>query len=244
MPNHNDLATRVRAALEIDPRVNLHKHPIQVEAEGDVVTLRGTVEDISAKRRAVLAASAVEGVREVVDALRVEPGSPMGQDEILIHARDALVAEPAFCDYRIVAVNHKDEREVARDPNPCRGEIIVTVEEDGRVVLGGSVGGLADRRLAEVLAWWVPGSTDVKNDLRVEPPEEDNDAEILEAVELVLEKDHAVDHNDLTVSCRDAVVTLAGGIPTGTQKRLAEHDAWYVNGVRDVVNELVPVDPT
>ncbi len=244
MSNHHSVVDRVRAALEVEPYVNLHKYPIRIHAEGDVVTLSGTVEDISAKRRAVLAAAAVAGVREVIDGLRVEPGTPMGQDEILMHVRDALYAEPAFCDYRIVAINHKDEREVARDPEPCRGEILVTVEEDGRVILGGFVGGLVDRRLAEVLAWWVAGSTDVKNDLRVEPPEEDNDGEILEAVQLTLEKDHAVDHNDVTVSCRDAVVSLSGGIPSGTQKRLAEHDAWYVNGVRDVVNQLVPVDPT
>ncbi len=244
MRNDNPLTDRVRAALEIEPRVNLHKYPIQIRAEGNVVVLSGVVEDISAKRRAVLVAADVEGVREVIDELRAEPGSPMGQDEILIHVRDALYAEPAFCDYRLVAVNHKGEREVARDPAQARGEIIVTVEEDGRVVLGGAVGGLADLRLAELLAWWVPGSTDVKNDLRVEPPEEDNDGEILEAVELALEKDHAVDHNDITVACKDALVTLTGGIPTGTQRRLAEHDAWYIHGVRDVRNELVPVDPS
>jgi len=243
VPTSHPLIDQVRAALEVEPRVNLHRYPIRIEIEGDVVTLSGTVEDISAKRRAVLAASGVQGVREVIDELRVAPSTPMGQDEILVHVRDALYAEPAFCDYRLVTINHKQEREVARAPEPSRGEILVTVEADGRVILGGTVGGLADRRLAGVLAWWVPGSTDVRNDLQVEPPEEDNDGEILEAVELALEKDHAVDHHDITAGCKDAVVTLAGGIPTGAQRRLAEHDAWYVDGVRDVHNELIPVDP-
>ncbi len=243
MSHDQALAARVRAALEVDPHVNLHRHPVTVHAEGEVVTLAGTVEDIIAKRRAVLAARGVDGVREVLDELRVQPAAPMGQDECLQHVRDALYEEPAFCDYRLVTVNHKDEREVARDPAEPAGELLVTVEPDRRVVLGGTVRSLSHRRLAEVLAWWVPGSTDVKNDLVVDPPEADNDGEILDTVELVLEKDRLVDHGDMTVGCRDAVVTLSGGVPTGAQKRLAEYDAWYVSGVRDVVNRLVPVDP-
>ncbi len=244
MSHDQELARRVRAALEVDPHVNLHRFPVKVHAEGDVVTLAGTVEDIIAKRRAVLTARAVDGVREVVDTLRVQPAAHMGQDECLQHVRDALYEEPAFCDYRLVTVNHKGEREVDRDPVQPAGEILVTVEPDHRVVLGGTVRSLSHRRLAEVLAWWVPGSTDVKNDLRVEPPEADNDGEILDSVELVLDKDHLVDAGDMTVGCKDAVVTLSGGVPTGTQKRFAEYDAWYVSGVRDVVNRLVPVDPT
>ncbi len=244
MSHDQELARRVRAALEVDPHVNLHRFPVEVHAEGEVVTLAGTVEDIIAKRRAVLAARAVDGVREVIDALRVQPAAHMGQDECLQHVRDALYEEPAFCDYQLVTVNHKDEREVDRDPAQPAGEILVTVEPDHRVVLGGTVRSLSHRRLAEVLAWWVPGSTDVKNDLRVEPPEEDNDGEILDTVELVLDKDHLVDAGDMTVGCKDAVVTLSGGVPTGAQKRFAEYDAWYVSGVRDVINRLVPVDPT
>ncbi len=238
-----ELIKKIRAALEVDPHVNTHHDEFRIEAEGGVVTLAGTVADIIEKRRAVIAASRVDGVREVIDELRVKPVEHMGQDQCLQHVRDALYEEPAFCDYRLVAVNHKDEREVARDPAETAGEIIVVVEDDNRVVLGGQVRSLSHRRLAEVLAWWVPGSTDVKNDLEVVPPEEDNDGEILDAVELALEKDHLVDSADMTVSCRDAVVTLAGGVPTGVQKRFAEYDAWYVNGVVDVINELVPVDP-
>jgi len=238
-----ELIKKVRAALEVDPHVNTHHDEFHIHTEGGVVTLGGTVADIIEKRRAVIAASKVDGVREVIDELRVKPAEPMGQDQCLQHVRDALYEEPAFCDYRLVAVNHKDEREIVRDPAEAAGEIIMVVEEDNRVVLGGQVRSLSHRRLAEVLSWWVPGSTDVKNDLEVVPPEEDNDGEILDAVELALEKDHMVNPADMTVGCKDAVVTLRGGIPTGVQKRFAEYDAWYVNGVVDVINELVPVDP-
>ena len=243
MTQNQALIKRIRAALEVDPHVNTHHDEFHIEVEGDVVTLGGAVADIIEKRRALIATSKVDGVREVIDQLRVRMAEPMGQDQCLQHVRDALYEEPVFCDYKIVTVNHKDEQEVARDPANAAGEIIATVEEDNRVVLGGVVRSLSHRRLAEVLAWWVPGSTDVKNDLRVDPPEEDNDGEILDAVELVLEKDPMIDHNDMAVACHHAVVTLSGGIPTGAQKRMAEYDAWYVNGVVEVLNKLIPVDP-
>jgi len=243
MSENRELEKKVRAALEVEPRVNLHAYPVEVRSEGGGVTLSGTVEHIAAKRRGVLVASEVEGVREVVDALRVEPARPMGEGETLRHVQNALYAEPALCNYKLVAVNRKLERETVRDPVDARGELIVTVEEDGRVILGGAVSSLAHRRLAELLAWWVPGSTDVSNVVEVSPPEEDNDGEVLDAVELALDKDHLVDPSDLTLGCRDAVVTLTGGIPTAEQKLLAECDAWYISGVRDVRNELIPVDP-
>ena len=244
MTAHNDIEKRVAAALEVEHRVNLHRYPVDIRAEGGVVTLSGTVEHIAAKRRAVIVARSVDGVREVLDRLRVEPAEPMGQDQVLQHVRDALYEEPALCEIKLVTVNKKDEKETARDPDGARGEIIVAVDAEGRVVLGGQVPSLSQRRLAELLAWWVPGSTDVVNDLEVVPPEEDNDGEILDAVELALEKDHLIDAADVTLGCRDAVVTLAGGIPTGRQSLLAECDAWYINGVRDVQNQLVPVDPS
>lgn len=243
MSENGALEKKVRAALEIEPRVNLHTYPLAVRAEGGVVTLSGTAEHIAAKRRAVRAAREVEGVREVVDALRVEPAQSMGQGEILRHVQDALYGEPTLCNYRLVAVNRRLERETLRDPVDARGELMVAVEEDGRVVLSGVASSLAHRRLAELLAWWVPGSTDVGNALEVSPPEEDNDGEILDAVQLALDKDHLVDPSDLRLGCRDAVVSLAGGIPTREQKLLAECDVWYIDGVRDVRNELIPVDP-
>ncbi|HIP53109.1 MAG TPA: BON domain-containing protein [Chromatiales bacterium] len=243
MSQNQELIKRIHAALEVDPGVNTHHDELRIVAEGDVVTLDGTVQDIVEKRRAVIAAARVDGVREVIDELRLEMVEPMGQEECLQHVRNALYEEPVFCDYRIVTLNRKGERELVREPTEAAGEIIVMVEDDNRVVLGGVARSLSHQRMAEVLAWWVPGSANVKNDIEVDPPEEDNDGEILDAVELVLEKDHMINREDMTLSCKDAVVTLAGGIPTGTQKRLAEYDAWYVNGVLDVVNELVPVDP-
>jgi osmotically-inducible protein OsmY len=97
---------------------------------------------------------------------------------------------------------------------------------------------LSHKRLAGVLAWWVPGSRDVINGLAVVPPEEDNDDEVTDAVRLVLEKDPFINAGEIRVSTRDYVVTLEGLVPNEKVREMAEFDAWYVFGVDRVVNKL------
>lgn len=83
-----------------------------------------------------------------------------------------------------------------------------------------------------------PGSRDVINGLGVNPPEEDNDAEITDAVRLVLEKDPFVNPDQVRVATNNATITLDGLVPTASKRNMAEHDAWYVFGVENVVNRI------
>jgi osmotically-inducible protein OsmY len=110
--------------------------------------------------------------------------------------------------------------------------------EHGVVTLDGDVAGLAQKRLAGVLASWVPGSREVVNGLGVTPPEADSAFEIADAVRLVLEKDPFVNADQLRVDVRGAVVTLDGLVPTEDERNMAEHDARYVFGVEDVIDRV------
>jgi osmotically-inducible protein OsmY len=65
-----ELGDNVRSALERDPRI-LDPIDIAVSADGITVTLRGTVRSIKQRRAAVEDAKSTEGVREVIDDLRV-----------------------------------------------------------------------------------------------------------------------------------------------------------------------------
>ena len=70
--NPRDLTTRkVHAALEREPRINIHRHPIRIDAKDGAVTLEGEVADIAAKKLALEAAAKADGVKGVVDRLRV-----------------------------------------------------------------------------------------------------------------------------------------------------------------------------
>jgi osmotically-inducible protein OsmY len=106
------------------------------------------------------------------------------------------------------------------------------------VTLSGTVPSLGHMRLAGVLAWWVPGSRDVVNDLDVVPAEADSDDEMTDAVRGALEKDPFVNADQIRVSTRGRVVTLTGVVPKDAERDMAERDAWYVAGVDDVRNEL------
>lgn len=232
-----EILKEVRAAFEHEPRINLHRYPVHLACSNGDLVLEGEVETIVAKKLALELAAAVPGVGGIVDRLRVVPAQPMGDGAIRDHVRDALLQESVFEQCRL-RVWEKDQLETYRDPSPdVTGSIEVAVAE-GVVTLNGQVPSLSHKRLAGVLAWWVPGSRDVVNGLDVVPPEEDNDEEITDAVSLVLEKDPFVDAAQVRVSTRNAVVTLEGLVTTDTERDMAECDAWYVFGVDKVINAL------
>jgi osmotically-inducible protein OsmY len=202
---------------------------------GDLI-LEGEVSDIAAKKLALERAAAVAGPRGLVDRLRVAPAERMADGAVRDHVRDALVGEPALatCSVRVFV---KGQWEPARTSDEPTGTIDLQVE-DGVVTLDGSVVGLGLKRLAGVLAWWVPGSRDVVNGIAVTPPEDDDDDEISDAVRLALEKDPMIDPSQIRVTTRNAVVTLQGQVPTESERDAAEFDAWYIFGVDKVINHI------
>ena len=164
------------------------------------------VDTIACKKRALLTAMGLEGASGVVDRLKVRPSTKMSDDEIKKHFEDAVRAEPTL-----------DALNINAEVN------------DGVIDIEGAAPSLCHKRLAGVLAWWVPGSTDVINSIEVSPPEEDNDDEITEALRLVLEKDALVNASELSAVTMNWVVTLAGVAGSDAEKEAAE-DAWYVWG--------------
>jgi osmotically-inducible protein OsmY len=110
--------------------------------------------------------------------------------------------------------------------------------EDGVVTLNGQVPSLAHKRLAGVLAWWVPGSRDVVNGLEEVPPGEDNDDEVTDAVRTALEKDPFVRAEQIRIATKNNVVTLEGIVSSDAAREMAEFDAWYVFGVDRVINRI------
>lgn len=227
----------VRAALERELRINLHKFPVEMEFGEGVLTLEGEVEHVAAKKISLELAIAVRGVTGIVDRLHVTPATRMGDGAILDAVRDALLQEPTLmnCSVHVIRKGQLEPvREVADEP---RGAIRLSVT-DGIVLLDDHVTGLTQKRLAGVLAWWVPGSRDVINGMAVVPDQQDSDEEIAKAVRIVLKKDPFVNDERIRVVARQSVVTLEGDAPSAPQKEMAEFDAWYVFGVDKVVNHI------
>jgi osmotically-inducible protein OsmY len=240
MQNGNPILKSVRAMLEREPRIDLHRWPIKLEmTEDSVVVLEGDVGSIAAKKMALEIAGATPEVRGVVDRLHVTPAEPKGDGAIL----DALVAslqaarELKNCTLRVMRKGETVTLQEIRDDN-ASGDMLVSVE-NGVVTLDGWVISLSHKRMAGVLAWWVPGCRDVVDALEVVPPEQDTDDEVSDALSLVLEMDPMIPHPEqIRVRTQNYVVTLEGLVGTETEKSRAEQDAWCLFAVDKVVNHL------
>jgi osmotically-inducible protein OsmY len=237
MPSKEEVIRRVQGALEYEPLVNLHRRPIKIDYAEGAVVLEGEVEHLAAKKLALELAGAVEGVRGVIDRLRVAPAERKGDGAIRDSFCGFLLREPEFrgCSVR---ARVKGRVETLREARGDSGGGIEAAVEEGVITLEGKVISLSHKRVAGVLAWWVPGCRDVVNSLAVEPPEEDNDGEIVDALRLVLEMDPLVQASQIRASCRNYVVTIEGYVRTEEERRQAESDAWCLFAVDRVINRI------
>ena len=227
----------VRAAFEREPRINLHKFPVEMEFSDGVLTLEGEAEHIASKKLSLELAIVVQRVTGIVDRLRVTPATRMGDGAILDAVRDALLQETTLMNCSILLVRKGQLETVRAVTDEPHGSIRVSVN-DGVVLLDDHVTGLTQKRLAGVLAWWVPGSRDVINGMEVVPSQPDSDEEMAKAVRIVLKKDPFVNEDRIRVGAQRSIVTLEGDVPSEPQKEMAEFDAWYVFGVDQVSNRL------
>lgn len=235
---NNDAGTKIRAAFELDPRVDLHRFPIQVVSNGQGLTLEGEVENIAAKRVALRLAQRVCGMDRVIDALRLVPTDARGDGEIRDAFVRSLLSQPELRNAN-VRQHHKGRLETIHetsDDEPA-GSIEFGVA-DGVLSLTGAVLSLSHKRMLEALAWWTPGCRNVVNQLVVKPAEDDNDDELADAIRLVFEMDPMVHADQISIRIEDGTVTLAGVLKREEERRLAEMDAWSVWGVQDVRNEI------
>lgn len=142
----------------------------------------------------------------------------------------------------------------------------VSRERDGTILLEGAVKGVAQKKLALLLAAAAaPENAGLVDRIRVLPKMIRGDAELRTRIREVLAQD--TDFADLDfredilggvrtvfapvsgaggeargridIEVEDGVVTLNGYVPTLVRKRLAGALAWRVDGVRDVINGLV-----
>jgi BON domain len=234
----------VRASLREDPRIDGSSEPMRLSFEegSGALVMEGEVSDIAAKKLALERAATHPEVLGIVDRLHTRPAVAQDDPTVRKLVLDALIQEPAFADLALFE-RCEGRIEPMHAPDGARGRIEVEVN-DGIVTLDGSVPGLDRKRLAGVLAWWVPGSRDVVDGIGVDPPEDDDDGAIADAVRLVLEKDPFLDAVRVGIGVRDAVVTLTGSLATDWQRNMAEFDAWYIFAVDRVVNLIeVPSEP-
>lgn len=227
---------RVWKSLASDPRLDARNHPLTLAFAEGTLLLEGELPDVAAMTRAFELAQRVPEVCRVVDRLVVPAPVAMADAEMRELYRNALLGEIAFDAHRIVVIAEGVFDRV-RDPARVRGSLLATFAS-GVVTLEGTVPSRAHARLAGVLAWWIPGTRAVRNELWIQPEEEDCDDEITDAVRTALEAEPLLDAAQVGVRTAEGRVALSGTLPSEEQRRLAERDAWYVLGVREVDNRI------
>lgn len=146
------ITTKVQAKYFMDDEVR--GRSIDVDTQGGVVTLRGTVDSYAARRQAVALARNTEGVREVRDELQVNESA----------TADAGRAEPGSVDP--VWVETKIQAKYFLDPD-VKGHNIDVEVADGVVTLTGTVESESEKQTAEQIARETDGVKDVRNQVLV-----------------------------------------------------------------------------
>jgi osmotically-inducible protein OsmY len=227
-----DVRTNVEEALAQNPATDAYEIEVRAATDGRV-TLLGTVNSWAEKSLAETVASTVPGVRSITNELDVDDSRAYrGSEEIR-----ADIAGRLHWDARVNA-----------------SLIDILVRDGGRVTLSGTVGSLAEKRLAvglahvqgvrnvdadhlEVADW----SNDEDLELGAEGPV--SDADIWDAVSKALTYDPRVLSKDIDIGVTDGDVWLTGTAGNLTASRAAKEDAANTLGVMHVFNSL-SVRPT
>jgi len=235
-----EIRQAVNDALLYDPRVFSFK--VDPVVSDGVVTLRGEVDNLKAKRAAARDARNTVGVERVVNRLKVRPAESIGDETIAARIAAALI----------------------RDPFVKRSQIDLSVTS-GVAYLYGTVDSYFEKAQAEDVASRVKGVTGVKNYLLVRAVDQDliydpyvdtwyshdydwylrhpssltlkSDAELEADIRDELYWSPFVDIDDVKISVQNGVATLSGRVDSWSERRAAEENG-YDAGARLVRNEL------
>jgi len=126
----------------------------------------------------------------------------------------------------------------------------INVDSSGGVVtLRGTVPSQESRRIAEEIARDTDGVKEVKNQISVDhsakpDPQMANlgtrvsDLELRTRLDDTLDKDSSLRDDDIKIDVQNGVVNLDGEVDTTEEKRAAEAQAWRLNDIKDVRNNL------
>ncbi len=213
-----DLQEQVIEALAFDPQVTADD--IAVTAQEGVVTLRGTVPNLTQKWEATKIAKSVRGVRGIADELTVDLPS--------VHVRGdtdiALSIERRF------------------ESNAIVPKTVKFVVKDGYVTLTGNVTWRyqADTALGEVRR--VNGVKSVLNALNITSTSQLRVEDVKERIQSALRRMADADAKGIGITVSSGTVTLSGSAKTWAERDNAIRAAWGVPGVLNV-EDFITVTP-
>jgi osmotically-inducible protein OsmY len=209
------ITAAIDRSFVLDKRVPHHQ--LDVETQHGIVTLRGRVDNLLAKDRAVEQAQSIKGVRSVVDQIHVQATS-VPDETLKRDVSDALSSDPATDDV---------ESDVATS--------------SGQVTLTGTVQSWAEKQMATDVVKTVKGVQSITNDLVVKAKAQRTDKEIQADVEARLRSDVVLTDRIIAVNSTDGHVELRGTVGSAREKVRATRLA-YVMGVQTMNADALYVE--
>lgn len=210
------VTARIRAALDQDPRfLDVSPREVRVREHNGSIRLDGWVPRLADRQRIGEAVTRLAMPAPVESCLLVGPPGQHPDNAIQRAVLDFMMADRAF------------------DPTSIHAEVT-----SGVVHLTGLIDTSIHQRYAGALCWWIPGVRGVRNDLQVIYPESENDELLAETVQLLQDKDPLVDVTEILILSQGGVITLSGTVAGQVARDAAESDAWAVEGVREVINQI------
>jgi osmotically-inducible protein OsmY len=159
------ITTNVKTKLAADDTVKAYE--VDVTTQNGVVTLSGDVENASAKQRAVEIARGTDGVRDVVDQIRIgEAAATTGRDIDVNADRAGEAADRAGAAVTDAAVTSAVKAKFLADTS-VKGLAIDVDTNAGVVTLNGNVSTRAEAERAMTLARNTEGVKNVVDNLKV-----------------------------------------------------------------------------
>lgn len=231
------LNKEINAALVHDRRIRARASRFRAALLGGRIIVEGWVEDLPSKRIACnLVRQFVGDGYAVVDRLRVQ-ARDIDDAALRDRAARVLLKEPMFGDCNIL-FERGGTTECLRDGGFHATGLIRFEGADGVVTLTGQLGSFLQRRMAEVLMWWIDGCQRVDNLMEIVPPLQDSDAALVEAVRTALDKDPVIDAGRIRIAVEAGVVELTGSLASEEQSLAVARDVWAVPGIWEVYNHL------
>ncbi|MFZ5907047.1 MAG: BON domain-containing protein [Nitrospirota bacterium] len=225
----SEMKSEIEHRLALDPYVD--SHLMNVEVKNGKVTLTGVVGSLAEKTRAYSDAW-VSGVKAVnFENLNVE-----------WWARNTMKRENQFVPKNDKELQKAVSDALLYDPRVATSDVSVVVKNHV-VTLSGTVTSLQAKRAAEADALNTIGVWNVKNSIKVRPPDLSTNSKLKKLVIEALKRDPFIERHDLRVAVLNNKVYLYGTVDKSFEKFHASSIAERIRGVVEVENRIKLIHP-